>query len=116
MWQLWLIIAGIFFVVEMITVGFLVFWLGIGALIAMVVSIFVDNLIVQTAVFVISSTILLFATRPFVNKFVNRTSTVKTNVYSSVGKTGIVIEDIDSIQGTRASKSIWRSMVSSWNE
>ena len=50
MWQIWLIIAGLFFVAEMITVGFLVFWLGVGALFAMVVSFFTSNLIAQTTV------------------------------------------------------------------
>ena len=29
MWQLWLIVAGIFFVGEIFTVGFLIFWLGV---------------------------------------------------------------------------------------
>ena len=38
MWQFWLIASGIFFIVEIITVGFLVFWLGIAALITMCVS------------------------------------------------------------------------------
>ena len=38
MWYIWLIIAGICFVIEMITVGFFVFWFGIGALITMLVS------------------------------------------------------------------------------
>ena len=60
MWQFWVIIAGIFFVIEMATVGFLVFWFGIGALAAMVVSLFTTNIAIQTAVFVISSAILLF--------------------------------------------------------
>ena len=35
MWVFWLIAAGIFFIIEMATIGFLVFWLGIGALLAM---------------------------------------------------------------------------------
>ena len=68
MWQFWLIASGIFFVIEMITVGFLVFWLGIAALITMVVSFFTDSLIIQTAVFVISSILLIFLTKPFVQK------------------------------------------------
>ena len=38
MWYVWLIISGLFLVLEMITVGFLVFWLAIGALFAMLVS------------------------------------------------------------------------------
>ena len=68
MWQFWLIASGIFFVIEMITVGFLVFWLGIAALITMVVSFFTDSLIIQTAVFVISSILLIFLTKPFVHE------------------------------------------------
>ena len=58
MWQVWLIIAGLFFVGEIATVGFLIFWFGIGALIAMIVSFFTSNIIIQTTIFVISSTII----------------------------------------------------------
>ena len=96
MWQIWLIIAGVALIVEIMTVGFLVFWLAIGALIAMVVSFFIDSILVQTAVFVISSAILIFATKPFVKKFAN-TKNVKTNAFSIIGKEGLVIKDIDSI-------------------
>ena len=98
MWQLWLIIAGICLILEIITVGFLIFWFAIGALLAMIVSFFTENVIIQMSVFVISSTILIFATKPFVQKFVNKKDSIKTNVYSTVGKTGIVTQDIDSIQ------------------
>ena len=99
MWQFWLIASGIFFIAEIITVGFLIFWLGIGALITMIVSFFTSNLIIQTTVFVISSTILIFARRPFINKFAN-TNTTSTNAFSLVGKKGIVTQNIDSIRGT----------------
>ena len=99
MWQTWLIIAGVCLIIEIITTGFLVFWFAIGALFAMIVSFLTDNIVVQTAVFVISSGILIFATKPFVNKFVNNKNSIKTNVYSSVGKKGIVIKDIDSVNG-----------------
>lgn len=98
MWQFWLIASGIFFIMEAITVGFLVFWLGIGSLIAMVVSFFTTNLIVQMTIFVISSTILLFATRPFVNKF-NGKKTVATNSFSIIGKKAIVIKEINTTLG-----------------
>ena len=56
-------------IAEIITVGFLIFWLSIGSLFAMITSLFTDNLVIQTAVFVISSTILIFVTKPFVKKF-----------------------------------------------
>ena len=99
MWQFWIILAGIFFIIEMATIGFLVFWFGIGALIAMIVSLFTTNIAIQTTVFVLSSTVLLFFTRPFVNKFTKKDSEVQTNDYSIIGKRGIVIKDIDPIRG-----------------
>ena len=96
MWQVWLIIAGLFFVGEIATVGFLIFWFGVGALIAMLVSFFTSNIIIQTTIFVISSTILIFATKPFVKKFADVKKT-NTNVYSIIGKTALVIKTIDPI-------------------
>ena len=96
MWKLWLIIAGLFFIGEIATVGFLIFWFGIGALIAMVVSLFTTNIIIQTTVFLISSTILIFTTKPFVRKFVDIKKT-NTNVYSIIGKKALVIKTIDPI-------------------
>lgn len=100
MWQIWLIFSGIFFIAEIITVGFLIFWLAIGALFAMIVSFFTDKIIIQTTVFVISSTVLIFATKPFVKKFAKGKSNFKSNVYSIIGDTGIVTKKIDSIEST----------------
>lgn len=95
MWQVWLIIAGLFFIGEMITVGFLIFWFGVGALITMIVSFFTSNIVIQTAVFVISSTILLLVTKPFVKKFVDVKPTI-TNAFSIIGKKALVIKEINS--------------------
>lgn len=109
MWQIWLIAAGVFFIIEIFTVGFLIFWLGIGSLIAMAMSFFTDSIIAQTAVFVVSSGLLIFATKPLVKKFSKKDS-VPTNVYSIVGKKAVVIEDIDWMAGTgliKAEGEVW---------
>ena len=97
MWQIWLIIAGIFFIGEIATVGFLIFWFGVGSLFAMVARFFKDSIIIQTTIFVISSTILIFATKPFVRKFVDVKKT-NTNAFSIIGKTALVIKEINPIQ------------------
>ncbi len=110
MWKLWLIFSGIFLIIEIGTAGFLVFWFAIGALIAMIASFFVENVIAQTTIFVISSTILLFATRGFVNKFAKTQNTAKTNAFSIEGKKGKVIQAIDPIEGTgqvKISGEVW---------
>lgn len=98
MWQIWLIASGIFFVIEIFTVGFLIFWLGIGALLAMLISFLTDNIIIQTTVFVVSSGLLIFATRALADKIV-KNNTIPTNVYSIIGKKAMVIEDIDLATG-----------------
>jgi len=114
MWQIWLIAAGIFLVLEMFTMGFLVFWLSLGSLLAMLISFVTNNLIIQTTVFVISSGLLIFATKPLVKKFTKK-DTTKTNVYSIVGKKAIVIEDIDWSTGTGQIKfegQVWSAKTS----
>lgn len=100
MWHIWLIIAGVCFIIEMMTVGFFVFWFGIGALLTMIVSlIFPDNLILQATTFVISSTLLIFLTKPLVNKLQKSDKKVATNAYSVIGKKGIVTQDINETHG-----------------
>lgn len=95
MWQIWIIISGVFFILEMITVGFLMFWLAIGALFAMIVSFFTTNIIIQTTVFVVSSAILIFFTKPLVDKVLSKRDNVATNAFSIIGKIATVTEDID---------------------
>lgn len=99
MWKIWLVLSGIFIIIEIINLGFFIFWFAMGALIAMVSSFFIDNLVLQIAIFIISSTILLFATKPFVRKFIDKDSSVKTNAYSLEGKVGKVTVDIEPIEG-----------------
>ena len=98
MWQWWLIASGVFFIGEIITVGFLLFWFGIASLISMVVSFFTSNLVIQMVVFLVSSVILILATKPFVKKFMNKKN-IATNAYSLIGKTGLVIQEIDNVKG-----------------
>ena len=100
MWVFWLIAAGVFFIIEMATIGFLVFWLGIGALLAMVTSFITDSILIQALVFIITSTLLLIFTRPLVDKFIKVPKEVKTNAYSIIGKKVIVISKINNIEGT----------------
>ena len=115
MWQVWLIISGMFFIMEMMTVGFLVFWFAIGALVTAIVSLFTDNLIIQTAVFVITSTLLLFLTKPFVKK-ISRSDKFQTNAYSIIGKTGVVTREINdkkSVGQVKIGSETWSAKSSS---
>ena len=97
MWKLWVISAGLFLILESITTGFLVFWFAIGSVLAMIVSFFTENIIIQTSTFLISSAILIFATRKFCNAFLKNDK--PNNVNSMIGKTGKVTVDIVPIDG-----------------
>lgn len=112
MWIFWLVVAGIFFIGEMITTGFLIFWLGLGAVIALIVSLFTSSLFIQTVAFVISSIILIMATKPLTDKFTKK-DIVPTNVYTLKGKKGIVIQEINPTNGTGQIKvggEIWSAL------
>lgn len=101
MWQVWLILAGIFIIFEMIIpTDFLIFWVGIGAIVSCITSMFVDNITVQIVVFCISSIALIFCTKPFVKKFMKKAPDIHTNAYSVIGKTGLVTTEINPILGT----------------
>ncbi len=99
MWQFWLILSGLFLIIEIFNVSFLIFWFSLGALVAMAVSFVTSNVIVQASIFLLTSTVLLFATRPFVNKILPKDSFIKTNSNSIEGKIGKVIVDIEPIEG-----------------
>ena len=100
MWYIWLIFAGVFFILEMVTTGFFIFWLGIGALLALIVSFFTNSILIQVAVFIISSIALIIATKPLVDKLLGNKKTIPTNAYTIIGKNALVIEEIDPLKST----------------
>lgn len=99
MWQIWLIIAGFFLILESITSGFLVFWFAVSAVITMIFSFFIVSKTVQATIFVFLSIILIFATKPLVRKLTKKSTDIKTNAFSIEGKIGKVLIDIDPIDG-----------------
>lgn len=111
-WQIWLIIAGFCFVIEIITVGFLVFWFAVAALIVCVLSLFIDSIIVQTALFIILSALLILLTRPFAKK-INKKDTAITNAKRIIGKTAIVKKEISTHQGgqVKVTGELWTAVL-----
>jgi len=110
MWYIWLIAAGIFFVSEMATEGFLICWLGAGAVLAMLTSFVCENVFVQTIVFVTSSILLILLTKPLVNKYMKNSKTIVTNSNALIDKTGIVtisIDPLEAIGQVKVNGQIW---------
>jgi membrane protein implicated in regulation of membrane protease activity len=95
----WLIALAVFLVIEIITLGLTTIWFAGGALIAFLLSLVADNLILELAVFLVVSFVLLIFTRPIAQKFFNL-QRVKTNYESLIGKTGKVIGKIDNFNNS----------------
>ncbi len=90
---IWLIVAIGFAIAELMTTSLTLIWFSIGALILMVMSMFIENIIVQILLFaVISITLLVIFTKYFVDK--DKTFKYNTNLQGIKQKTGIVKQEI----------------------
>ncbi len=108
-WALWLIACGVFLLVEIFTISFLMFWPGIGAFLAFLAAVMGASFPVQLGVFAISTTIMILFMKPLVKKLF-KTKDVSMNNKSIVGKTGIVIKDIEPFESTgqvKVSGELW---------
>ena len=110
MWSIWLILSGFFFILEIFTVSFLLFWPAIGAFVAFLLDILgVESLTIQIGTFSVVSIVLIIFMKPLLKKFV-KTNNNSTNIDSIIGKRGIVLKPIDNIACTgqvKVAGEIW---------
>lgn len=97
----WLIAFVVLLGIEAVTMALTTIWFAGGALIAFLLALFGVNVQVQLAAFVIVSFVLLFFTRPFALRYVNK-NTVKTNIDSIIGKHARVTAEINNIEAKGA--------------
>ena len=95
----WLILFVILLVIEIFTMGLTTIWFAGGSLLAFVLAYVGFGLPVQIIVFLLASIILLVLTRPIAVKFFNK-ERQKTNAESLIGQKAVVLERIDTLQGT----------------
>jgi len=109
----WLIIAILFFIIEILTPGvFLFSCFSIGAVLAAIVSLFSKSLILQCVIFAITSVLSIYFLRPLLMKLLVPL-TIKSNVDKLVGSTGIVVEKIDGkkVMGiVKVNNELWRAV------
>lgn len=94
----WLVLLIAFIVIELATMGLTTIWFAGGALLAAVAAVLHAPLVVQVALFLIVSILLLFFTRPIAVRYFNK-DRIKTNVESMVGRQAIVISEVDNLEG-----------------
>lgn len=95
-WLYWVIAALVLFIVELLTTGFAVICLAVGALGGAAAALIGWNLEIQLLGFAIVSFIALVALRPVLKRLVfNKGEKVTTNVDAIIGKRGVVCLDIE---------------------
>lgn len=94
----WLMIMVACLVIEILTLGLTTIWFAIGALAATISALLSFPLWAQNTVFVAVSLVFLFFTRPIAVKYFNK-DRIRTNAEGLIGKMGIVISEIDNLQG-----------------
>jgi membrane protein implicated in regulation of membrane protease activity len=92
----WLVLFVVFAALELISLGLTSIWFAVGALAACIASLFTDNWIIQAAVFIIVTVVVLIFLRPIAVKYINNKAE-KTNIDSLIGKRVKVLEDIENI-------------------
>ena len=99
----WLLLAALFIVIEMITLGLTTIWFAGGAFVAAIAALCHAGLAVQVILFLVVSIVLLFLTRPIAVKHLDA-KTEKTNAEALVGEIAVVLEEINNLSGTGRAK------------
>ncbi len=101
LWQIWLIIALLFFILEIFTSGIAVICFSFGALAACVGALFNLNLTWQVIIFALVTLLSFVCIRPLLMKLFYKKGKdeVKTNVDALIGRKGIVSESINPVTG-----------------
>lgn len=90
----WLVAFVILVGIEAGTMALTTIWFAGGALAAFLAAVLGFSVNVQLVIFLVISFVLLFFTRPFAAKFINK-GTIKTNADSLVGRKARVMSEIN---------------------
>ena len=100
-YQIWLVVAIVLVILEIMTAGFGVICFAIGAVFSALVAGLGGSITWQIVVFAVVSLLTFVFLRPVVIRFLDkRSKDVKTNADAVIGRKGVVSERIDSAQHT----------------
>lgn len=99
----WLLLAAIFIVVELATLGLTTIWFAGGAFVAAIAGACGASLPIQVILFMVVSIVLLVLTRPIAVKHFD-SKIQKTNSEALIGQTAVVTQEIDNVNATGQAK------------
>lgn len=92
-WIFWLVLVIILTIIELATVNLLTVWFIISGIVAMILSFFIEDVVITSTVFALLGILLLIISRPIV-RHIRSNKSAKTNLERIVGASGVVTEEI----------------------
>ena len=101
-WVVWLVIAIIMFVIEVVTTGLATLWFALGAIVAMVMDLcgapLASQIIVMAIVSVVSFILCMIWVRPKLESL-RKKNVQRTNADRLIGRDGVVIVPLNGAEG-----------------
>lgn len=110
-WLIWMVVAAVFVIGEIFTLGFFLLWFGIGAAVAGILAAFGFAGSWQWGAFAVVSGVLFVVSRRFAERF-SRKQPPGIGADRFIDKKGVVLEEVDNIKNTgriRMGKEEWRA-------
>lgn len=106
--MIWLTVVILLTIVEVLTINLTTIWFVASAIVALIMSIYMDNFALEFSVFVGLGIVLLLTTRPILLKLMHKQREA-TNLDRIIGMKGIVLRDIepDSLGEVKVDGKIW---------
>ena len=93
----WIAVIIILTIAEILSINLTTIWYVVSAIVALILSFFVDSFLIQFGVFALLGTVLLITTKPLLTRLL-KTDMVKTNLDRVIGMEGIVTEKISKFE------------------
>jgi membrane protein implicated in regulation of membrane protease activity len=98
-WLLWVVLAAVFALGEVLTLGFLLGLLALAAVAAGIVAALGGGLVLQLVVFIVASIASLALIRPVATRHLRTPARLRTGTAALVGAKGVVTERVDDLNG-----------------
>jgi membrane protein implicated in regulation of membrane protease activity len=98
-WVLWVILAALLAVGEVLTLSFVLGLLAVAALAAGIVGLLGGGLVVQFLVFIAASIASIALIRPLAKRHLRTPTQLRTGTAALVGAKGVVLERVDDLNG-----------------
>lgn len=117
-WIIWLVLVGIFLVIEMFTLEFTFLMLALGSVVGLIASLAGADLWLQIVLAGIAAILLLFLLKPPLLRALRRgEDQTKSNVDALIGMSGVVLETVTTHEGQvkLSNGDIWRARSHGFN-